>query len=445
MLNASVTDNRVQDLESQVLYRTRLQEIGNKINAASNLDEILIDLQDDITSLFNSERVTIYVADADKEELLSRVKSGEDDSIGQIRVSPESIAGHSAFHQKIINIKDVYDDAELKSIDERLNFDKRWDQKSGFRTRQVLVCPILFKNQVLGAIQLLNRVEGGVFTEEDEQSAKELADILGIAFYNQRRLERVRPNRFSYLLENNMITQKELDKAIEDARSRKVDVDDLLVDELKIAKKDVGRSLSKYYRIPFVAYNANVPIPGELLIGLKIPFMKKNFWVPLCLEEEKVVIAIDNPYDIRKVDEIKSLFPGRPLKFCVALKSDILSYVNLFTQDEKELAAIDEIISQLKDEAAEIDEAESAVGEEDSAVVQLVNKIILDAFNRGASDIHVEPYPGKEATSVRIRVDGNCHIYQTIPYNYKNALVSRIKIMSDLDIARTPPSPRMER
>ena len=98
------------------------REIGNKINAAANLDEILIDLQDDITSLFNSERVTIYVADSEKDELISRVKSGDDDTIGKIRVSGESISGYSAFNQKIINIKDVYDDTELKSIDQRLNF-----------------------------------------------------------------------------------------------------------------------------------------------------------------------------------------------------------------------------------------------------------------------------------------------------------------------------------
>ena len=64
-----------------------------------------------------------------------------------------------------------------------------------------------------------------------------------------------------------------------------------------------------------------------------------------------------------------------------------------------------------------------------------MNKIIIDAYNRGASDIHIEPYPGKENTRVRVRVDGACSLYQTIPYNYRNAVVSRIKIMSDLDIA----------
>jgi len=67
--------------------------------------------------------------------------------------------------------------------------------------------------------------------------------------------------------------------------------------------------------------------------------------------------------------------------------------------------------------------------------VQLVNKVIIDAYNRGTSDIHIEPYPGKENTLVRIRIDGSCQVYQHLPYQYRNAIVSRLKIMSDLDIA----------
>ena len=73
--------------------------------------------------------------------------------------------------------------------------------------------------------------------------------------------------------------------------------------------------------------------------------------------------------------------------------------------------------------------------ENDSVIVQLVNKIITDAFRRSASDIHIEPYPGKEGAEIRFRIDGVCHKYQTVPYNYRKALVSRIKIMSDLDIS----------
>jgi type II secretory ATPase GspE/PulE/Tfp pilus assembly ATPase PilB-like protein len=119
----------------------------------------------------------------------------------------------------------------------------------------------------------------------------------------------------------------------------------------------------------------------------------------------------------------------------VALTQDILDFIALFTQDEKEMAAIDEILSQLQEEAEEVEDGESSLDEGDSAVIQLVNKIILDAHARGASDIHIEPYPGKENTQVRLRVDGNCYLYQTIPFNYKSAVISRIKIMADLDIA----------
>jgi type II secretory ATPase GspE/PulE/Tfp pilus assembly ATPase PilB-like protein len=66
--------------------------------------------------------------------------------------------------------------------------------------------------------------------------------------------------------------------------------------------------------------------------------------------------------------------------------------------------------------------------------MQLVNKIILDASARRASDIHVEPNIAKKNVEVRYRVDGDCALYQTLPYSYRAAVVSRIKIMSNLDI-----------
>jgi type II secretory ATPase GspE/PulE/Tfp pilus assembly ATPase PilB-like protein len=82
--------------------------------------------------------------------------------------------------------------------------------------------------------------------------------------------------------------------------------------------------------------------------------------------------------------------------------------------------------------------------EDDSAIVQLVNKIITDGYKKNASDIHIEPYPGKAGAEIRFRVDGACAKYQTIPYHYKRAIVSRIKIMSELDISERK-SPRMAR
>jgi len=434
MLNNNENSN-VQDLKSEVEYRTKLQDICNKIYAASNLDEILVNLKDEITSLFEAERITVYVVDGKTRELVSRFKSGTEVAEIRIPVSIGSLAGYSAFKQKLINIKNVYDDNEIAAIDPELRFDKRWDKKTGFVTKQVLAFPIIFKKYLLGVIQLINRKDGSSFMSIDEQAVEELAKILGIALYNQKRMAKSRSTKFDYLLENHIVTQKELEKTIADARQRKESVESVLIIDLKIPKKEVGKSLGEFYKVPYAEYTPTYPIPGDLLTGLKIPFMRNNLWVPLRREGDNIMVAIDNPQDIQKIDEIRAIFPGRGVLFSVALKQDILDFIKLFTQDEKEQANIDDILSQLQDENQEIEEAESGVGEEDSAVVQLVNKIILDAYARKASDIHIEPYPGKENTHVRIRIDGQCSLYQTIPFSYKNAIVSRIKIMSDLDIA----------
>jgi len=422
-------------LKTDVEYMQRFQKIVNKINAAANMDEILIDLRSDILSLFEAERMTVYIVDGIKRELVSRFKSGNDISEIRIPISGDSVAGYSALNQKLLNIKNVYDDKELNSIDPSLKFDKSWDQQSSYTTKQAIVCPIIFQKYLLGAVQLINRKDGDSFTKEDEHSVKELSKILGIAVYNQKRIAKAKATKFDYLLANNILTQKELNNAIADARKRKEPIESVLMGDLKISKKDLGKSLGDFYKVPFVEYKDNVPIPGELLAGLKVPFMRNNIWVPLRTEGDKIVILVDDPNDLQKIDQIKVLFTGKKLKFSMALKKDILDFINLFTQDEKEMAAIDDILSQLQDETEEIEEAEGTVGEEDSAVVQLVNKIILDAYARNASDIHIEPYPGKQPTNVRIRVDGACSVYQTIPFSYKNAVISRIKIMSDLDIA----------
>ena len=105
------------------------------------------------------------------------------------------------------------------------------------------------------------------------------------------------------------------------------------------------------------------------------------------------------------------------------MKQDILDIIKLFSKDAKQQAGFEEILSIMREEAPEIEEGDSDLCEEDSAVVKLVNKIILDAHSRRASDIHIEPFPGSENTQVRIRIDGDCMIYQTIPSSYRNAVV----------------------
>jgi type II secretory ATPase GspE/PulE/Tfp pilus assembly ATPase PilB-like protein len=431
-----VKESNVQDLKSEVAYRDRLQHICNKIYAASNLDEILIDLKDQITTLFDAQRVTVFVVDGKSRQLVSRFKSKAEISEIRIPISVNSIAGYTASKQAPLNIRDVYDERELRSISPDLKFDRSWDMKTGFRTRQVLVYPIVFKKFLLGVLQLINRKGAdGPFTAEDQESAAKVAEIIGIAVYNQKRIAKSRPHRFSYLIDNHFLTQKELDTAVADARRQKLPIEQILMRDLNIPKKNIGQSLAQYFGVPYIEFFRNAQVPGALMEGLRIPFLERNYWVPLRTEGDKVVIAIDDPQDLAKIDEIKALFPGRELSFVVALKPDILNFIKLFTQADQKLEGIDEILADMKAEEAAIEEASSMVGEEDSAVVKLVNKIIMDAYGRGASDIHIEPYPGRAETEVRIRVDGACTLYQKIPFQLRNAVLSRLKIMADLDIA----------
>ena len=425
----------VNELKSEVQYRTRLQDICNKIYSAQNLDEILINTKEEIAALFEADRLTIYYVDGVKREIVSRFKSG--DEIAEIRVpiSPASVAGCSVFKRKLLNIADVYDQEELHGIDPDLKFDSSWDKKTGFRTRQVLATPIYFKNFQLGAIQLINRSDGAKFKKKDEDYLQELAKIMGIALYNQKRIEKSKSNKFDYLLKNQLLTQKDLTKATEKSRQVGKSVESVMMEDLSITKSVMGECLSAYYDVPYIEYNANIAIPGDLLVNLKIPFMKKNTWVPIRTQGDKVVIAIDNPQDVQRIGVIKSLFPKYELEICFCFVEDILKFIELFTQDEQHLASMDEILSQMRTDEEETEEADSVVSEESSAIVQLVNKIIIDANTRRCSDIHIEPFPGKQNTQVRMRVDGACSVYQTIPYHYRNAIVSRIKIMADLDIA----------
>jgi len=432
IINTKPSNNR--ELKSEIDYRKDLQDICNKIHAAANLDEILVDLKDEITRLFEAERLTVYVVDGKKRELVSRFKSGNEIEEIRISMSNNSISGCSAFKKKLINIKNVYDDSELASIDPELKFDKRWDKKMGFWTQQILAVPIIFKKFLLGVIQLINRKGGGSFTRLDEQSATEMANILGIALYNQKRMAKARPNKFDYFVHNHILTQRELDKAIADARAGKASVETVLMSDFKIPKKEIGKSLSQFHKVPFVEYDPDLPIPVRLLTNIKVPFMRNNVWVPLKIEDGNIVIAIDDPGDLQKIGEIKTLFSNKTLLFNVALKQDILAFIHRFTRKERNLASRSQILSELKTREVEIEDEESVLYEKDSAIVQFVNKIIIDAYKQKASDIHIEPYPGKMNTRIRIRVDGACRLFESIPYSLRDKIVSRIKIMADLDI-----------
>ncbi|MDX9787583.1 MAG: GspE/PulE family protein [Desulfobacterales bacterium] len=426
----------VRGLKDEVEYREKLHTICNMIHAAKDIDDILIRKEKEITALFQAERLTVYTIDGITDRLVSRFKSGDEIKAIDLPVSTASIAGHAAFKHKLINVYDVRDKDELTKIHPQLQFDPRWDAQSGYTTKQVLAHPIVFKKYLLGALQVINRKNNSRFDPLDESAIRQLADTFGIALYNQKRMRKFQSHRYQYLIDTQQITEAQLQKAAALARKEQVPMETILIDTFHIGKKDLGRSLSQYHRVPFVEFQPGMEKPRALMKGLKVPFLRKNAWVPLRIENGVVIIAVSDPNNLEIIDEIKAVFSGRALRFFVSLRQDIMAMIDLFADHLKEPAPIDDILVQLEADLPEVElQASDDYSERDSTVVQLVNKIILDALEQGASDIHIEPYSGVLDTQIRFRVDGICRLYRNMPSSYKKAIVSRIKVMADLDIA----------
>jgi type II secretory ATPase GspE/PulE/Tfp pilus assembly ATPase PilB-like protein len=426
--------------QQKLLYYKALNDIANQIHAAKDLDEILIHLTDEILGLFDADRVTMYVVDGKTKEIYSRFKVGNTPEEIRVPINRKSLAGYSASTALMTNIANAYDAQELAMVNKDITFDRSWDEKYGYKTRQVLTVPILFKKYVLGVFQLVNKKSGDRFTLEDQNSAVEMAKVLGVAFFNQSKFTKrpERKTRFDYLLNNHLITRKELEQAVSVARGKGIPIESVFIEEFKVNKQEVGRSLAEYYGCEYVPFDNRHPIPGDILSKLKHVFLRSNLWVPLAREDGKVKILIDNPQRLDKIDTIKSLIPAESYEFAVGLKEDILQFLDHFygMPQFREGASIDDILEKLDTPAGEEPEdMASLLSEDDSAVVQLVNKMISDAYHQKCSDIHIEPDPGKSGAEIRFRLDGACRRYQTIPYNYKRAVVSRLKIMAELDIS----------
>ena len=436
----------VQILQERLEYEQKLVQLVDRIHSAKGIDNIFIELQGEILELLDADRMTIYAVDTAKKELYSKFLAL--DTVKEIRlpISEKSIAGYVAASSRIVNIADAYDKAELARISPTLSFDGSWDKKTGFRTQQILGMPILHDGKPIGVIQLLNKKHGARFTKDDETGTSRIAKTLGIAFNNQAQLSQsqelaqsqARPKtKFDYLLAQHRITAEELSSAVAEARRRQTDVESILIEQYKVPKNELGIALSQFYECPFVEYDDKIIPPPDLMKGLRIEYMRRNFWLPLRREDNGIVVLIDNPQDLQRIDSVSQALKNRKIKWAVGLRKDILSFLGQVGGGDTGKDSIGMILGDLRaeDVGDTVDTSAGELDENDSAVIRLANQIIVDAYKSRASDIHIEPYGAQKDTVIRYRIDGGCAEYQKIPGAYRRAIVARIKIMAQLDIA----------
>jgi type II secretory ATPase GspE/PulE/Tfp pilus assembly ATPase PilB-like protein len=245
--------------------------------------------------------------------------------------------------------------------------------------------------------------------------------------------------RFYYLIRNQFLSEEQLNRSKELAKQGKKSIESILLNQFGIDKAELGRSLSEYYRCLFVEFDElEVGTTPSCVHGIKEHFFRTNSCTPIREKSGTLIVALDNPHDLVKIDNIRRVLKAKNFQFAVSLKEDINRFIDYFYGKYSTGGSDNDVFGQLEvvDEDTEFEEEDNGLASDaDSVVVQIANKTIEDAYQRQASDIHVESLTGNRGALVRFRIDGDCMRYQTIPYNYKRALISRIKIMSNLDIA----------
>ena len=428
----------------------RAQEIIDlalSLNKARNMDEILLDLVKRAAEVTQAEAATIYAIDTNTGELYSKVKINGDIKEIRVPINRDSVAGYSAETGQVINLADVYDPMDIKRY-KGLKFDNTWDRLSGFRTRSILCIPLRFKDTGLqGVIQLINHTRARTFSATAESLLNTVARAVAVAFYNQGRLNR-EPTKFDLLLAREVITEDQLRQAQNKAVKHKEhpikgDVVSVLLRDFEVPRAIMAKSLGQFYQTEIFEFRENTSVIYDLVEELVIPskYLSNNHWVPIRRDGRTMTVVTDDPKDVRKVNEIvgdlnRRGFDGE-VRFLVGFREDIKKFL-----DPDYVPDHDVTVRQQDTE----DDPNIEVDENAPTIVKLVNDLIRQAFDGGISDIHIEPYPGRQPTTVRFRQDGICSKHSEIRRQYSRGVINRFKIMANLklDERRMPQSGKIK-
>ncbi len=428
------------DVQARLAFQKQLQVVTNKIHATSNVDEIMLEVSADICALFNADRLTIYSVGEDKQSIVSKYKTGLNSFKDlKLPIAEHSIAGYVALAKKPINIKDCYDESELKAINPNLRFLQEVDKRTGYRTKQQLVAPVLDQQngELNGVIQIINNKAGMPFGAFTEEGVAEIAQTLAIAF-KQRQKPQVVKTKYDYLISDAVLSAGEFDLASRSARKKVVDIEQVLTDEFQVKIPAIGAALAKFFNVPYEPFKSDRIKPMDLLKNLKREYVDANQWLPIDDGKEGLVVICLDPERIRSSRIASNVFPRAKIIYRVTTQKEFKDSCDLFYGVEVDNGGdIDDLLSSLDDEGGDTGEgsADEVSAAADNELVKLVNKIVIDAYNQGASDIHIEPYPGKAKTEIRFRKDGSLAPYIEVPASYRSAIVARLKIMCDLDIS----------
>ncbi len=249
------------------------------------------------------------------------------------------------------------------------------------------------------------------------------------------------------LVGEKIITDDQLKAALDaQAQDRKKPLGQVLIDQGLITQAELNKVLAQKLGIPEVSIR-RFPVEPQAIRAIPENLARAKRVLPLCFNAGALAVAMENPLDHGTVQELSVVSRCR-IDAVLANAEEIAEGLEIYYGDI--YASVDALQTELSDADAagtQLGQGKSSdvVTEADGALVRMVNKIITDAYRQKASDIHIEPRKDGSC-NVRFRKDGALESYMNMPANFRNAMISRLKIMSNLDISekRKPQDGRLD-
>ncbi|MEJ7930343.1 ATPase, T2SS/T4P/T4SS family [Ramlibacter sp. AN1015] len=428
-------------LAAQARFYRKLQQVTARIHDTEDLEHLMLDVGADICDAFEAVRLTLYAVTEDRRALVSRIKTGLNGSRAlRLPVGTQSIAGFVAMTCQPLNLADAYDTAALQRIHPELSLLPDVDRASGFRTREMMALPIVEGDTLWGVLQIINHRTGRPFSQRAFEGAMQLCHTLATALRRRVHLRQDvalrKPTRYDGLLSAGLLSPQELQQALLQARTHGHCVENVLLSEYDIPAAQIGASLSRFFGVPYEPYQRGRIRSGLLQGLLRREFVEEHGWIPLEDSPDGLVLMCRDPEAVRSSRVVPQVFPRfARLAWRVTTLAEFDKTLHQFYGAGEE--ALDEMLAEAGgpqgDEGGNESLLESAAA--DNELVKFVNKLIIEAHQQRASDIHVEPLPGKGRTGIRFRIDGVLQPYTEVPAHFRQALITRLKIMCDLDIS----------
>jgi type IV pilus assembly protein PilB len=231
------------------------------------------------------------------------------------------------------------------------------------------------------------------------------------------------------LVERGLISQAQLDDAEEEHAQLGGSLGRILIDRDMVSEKDLVAALTTQIGMEFADLK-DTDIDARAATMVSESLMRRHTVIPIRVTDGKLIVATSDPSNVVALDDIRTM-TGMDVDPVVSTKDDILEAIGKYATMTEDIESVAHDLAGYDDDIADLSELKAAT--EDAPIVKFVNLLISQAVADGASDIHIEP--GERELRVRYRIDGVLHEVMRSPRSIQNGVVSRLKIMANVDIA----------